>query len=64
VTTRTFKGFNICDKHGNTYHWRDGCKKCQKERPMKKLDEVLKQMQEDGLIPKVDGDGKNNNDNN
>jgi hypothetical protein len=64
--SKTFKGFPICEKHGITYHWKDRCCRiCRKEkRPMKKLDAVLKQMEDDGLIPKVKNNDKNDNNSN
>jgi len=63
---KTFKGFPVCEKHGITYRWEDRCCKiCKKEKkPMKKLDEVLKQMEDDGLIPKVKNDDKKGVNNN
>ena len=53
--TKMFKGLPICEEHGITYRYQDGCCRiCKKnKKPMKKLDRVLKEMEEKGLIPKT-----------
>ena len=54
---RTYKSFPICERHGTTYRYEDGCKKCneikrnklrkQKEKP---IDKALREMEEKKLI--------------
>ena len=51
---KKFKNLDYCEKHKKHYHWYYGCGDCKRERNKpKKLDEVLKKMEEEGLIPKV-----------
>jgi len=62
MSKKTFKNLDHCSKHDKYYHWKAGCEPCKKERrpkQMKKLDEVFKQMEEDGIIPKVSDVVKN-----
>lgn len=52
---RTFKGFPICERHGITYRYEEGCKKCNalKKKPKEKpIDKALREMEEKGLISK------------
>jgi len=50
---KRFKGLSHCSKHDQYYHWKYGCKKCRKANAenMKPIDQVLKEMEEKGLIP-------------
>ena len=64
--TRTFKGLPICEKHEITYRWEEKCCRiCKKQKKpgLKKIDEVLKEMEEKGLIPKGLNDKNSNNNN-
>ena len=65
MSEKQFKGLDHCSKHDNYYHWKAGCEYCKKEKkPMKKLDRVFKEMQENGMIPKVSNVSKNSDTNN
>lgn len=58
----TSKGWPMCEKHNIFYYPSKGCYSCKKENAkyMKTLNEVFKEMEDKGLIPKV-RNGKNNN---
>ena len=62
---KTYKGFPICDKHGITYKFRNGCLKCKKanvKKGRKELDIVLEKIgKEFGLTQDVDDKDRNNN---
>lgn len=61
---KTFKGFPICEKHGTTYRYYEGCLKCKKERPKPKekpLDKALREMEEKGILPKKMNDKNTDN---
>ena len=55
MTRKKFKNLDHCEKHNQYYHWSYGCSHCKKEKAknMKSIDEVMKKMEDDGLIPQT-----------
>ena len=59
MSEKKFKELDHCEKHDRYYHWKAGCVYCKRDREpkrIKKLDKVIAEMQESGMLPKV---GKN-----
>ena len=59
--TKKFKNLDWCEAHNDYYHWKYGCNLCKRSKAnnTKPIDQVLKEMEQEGLIPKTDNE-KNN----
>ena len=56
IKKKKFKGLDWCKKHKKYYHWYYKCEECKKEnksKDMKSIEQILKEMEKDNLIPKT-----------
>jgi len=62
---KKFNNLNWCEKHRKYYHWYYKCSDCKREKKpvMKRINQVIKEMQDCGELPGSNDDKNNNTDN-